>query len=195
MQPYGNVDDEAGVDYSEESEIDDENLIFDEAVESETQSSIGKKREIVNRFAFFDFETTQSDPIGESKLGTEFEHRPNLCVARVICDDCRNRDFEGICGRCGVPEHVFEGVDCVNDFCRFLFNKFMKNTIAIAHNARGFDAHFVMQYLSENGISPEVIARGMLNALIISYLMFKFRIFRDTAYLIISRKHKNYRLL
>jgi len=160
MQPYGKVDDEAEINCSEESEVDEENFIFDEAAESKTKNITLEKEEIVNRFVFFDFETTQCDPIGESKFGTEFEHRPNLCVARVICDDCRNRDFEGMCGRCGVPEHVFEGANCVNDFCQFLFNKFMKNTIAIAHNAKGFDAHFIMQYLSENGIAPEVIARG-----------------------------------
>jgi len=37
----------------------------------------------------------------------------------------------------------------------------MKNTIAIAHNAKGFDSHFIMQYLLETGIrEPKVIARG-----------------------------------
>jgi len=162
MQPFGNVDEEADVQCSDGSCTDDENLITDEARESQQRSILLDKEEIVNRFVFFDFETTQIDPIAESKLGTEFEHHPNLCVVRIICDDCRHRDFEGVCGRCGISEHVFEGANCVNDFCQFLFKKSMRNTIAIAHNAKGFDTHFIMQYLSENGISPEVIARGKI---------------------------------
>jgi len=160
MQPFVDADDETELDSSGE-ETDDGSTIQDEATESNNRSILIEKEEIVNRFVFFDFETVQRDIIGETKLGMELEHRPNLCVVRVICDDCRKRDFEAVCGRCGNPERIFEGEDCVNEFCRFLFNKNMKNTIAIAHNAKGFDSHFIMQYLLEKGIrEPKVIARG-----------------------------------
>jgi len=175
MQPFGDVDDETEIKCSDNEESENENIISEEAAESQKRSIPLDKEEIVNRFVFFDFETTQTDCIADSKLGPVFEHRPNLCVVRVICDDCRNRDFEGVCGRCGIPEHVFEGENCVNDFCRFLFNKHMRNTIAIAHNAKGFDSHFIMQYLSENGIPLEVIARGnVCNSVYFSTLNFIF---------------------
>jgi len=111
--------------------------IQDEATESNNRSILIEKEEIVNRFVFFDFETIQRDIIGERKLGMELEHRPNLCVVRVICDDCRKRYFQAVCGRCGNPERIFEGEDCVStNFAGFLYNRNMKNTIAIAHNAK-----------------------------------------------------------
>ncbi len=33
-------------------------------------------------------------------------------------------------------------------------------SIAIAHNAKGYDAHFLLQYLFENGIPAKVIPKG-----------------------------------
>jgi len=162
MQPLGDVQSEASADVGSSISDDEENaenIINDEADE-QCSHALKEKIDIVTRFVFFDFETVQQDIYDETKLGFEYVHRPNLCVVRVICDDCRNRDFSTVCGRCGVSERVFEGETCVNDFCRFLFNKKMKNTVAIAHNAKGFDAHFIMQYLTENAIAPNVIARG-----------------------------------
>jgi len=89
-----------------------------------------------------------------------YEHVHNLCVAFVKCDMCRKRDFKAACSHCGEQEKVFIVEDCLKDFCKFLFNKKMENTIAIAHNSRGFDSHFILKYFHEQGIAPKVICRG-----------------------------------
>ncbi len=33
-------------------------------------------------------------------------------------------------------------------------------SIAFAHNSKGYDAHFLLQYLFENGVPPKVIPKG-----------------------------------
>ena len=38
----------------------------------------------------------------------------------------------------------------------------MKNVIAIAHNAQGFDSQFIIKFLCSQGIKPQVIMRGNL---------------------------------
>ncbi|MCP3666695.1 MAG: hypothetical protein GY696_30060, partial [Gammaproteobacteria bacterium] len=52
----------------------------------------------------------------------------------------------------------------MKDFGRWLYvdNKGKKNSpvIAIAHNARGFDAHFLVNYLAERGYRPKVTPKG-----------------------------------
>lgn len=155
MQPDGTVETETNIDNGGELENDCDTL----SEEANTGSRLGKL-EVINRYVFFDFETIQEDIICESKLGPELEHKPNLCAVRVICDDCRSRDFNVICGRCGPSELLFEGPNCLDQFCKFLFNKKMQHSIAIAHNAKGFDAHFIIQYLRDQGIRPKVISRG-----------------------------------
>lgn len=145
-----------------EEQEDEQSYFDDEAavITSDSDSKKGEKLDIVQRFVFFDFETTQEKVLRNTALGDEFEHVPNVCVAMITCDDCRNRDFEVACGRCLDHERIFTGDNCLNDFCKFLFAKNMKNTTAIAHNARGFDSQFILQYLYKEGIRPDVIANG-----------------------------------
>ncbi len=33
-------------------------------------------------------------------------------------------------------------------------------SIAFAHNSKGYDAHFLLQYLFENGVPPKIIPKG-----------------------------------
>ncbi len=33
-------------------------------------------------------------------------------------------------------------------------------SIAFTHNSKGYDAHFLLQYLFENGIAPKVVPKG-----------------------------------
>ena len=47
-------------------------------------------------------------------------------------------------------EFVFEGYDSLDRFCRFLLSSEHKGSIAIAHNAKGFDAVFIQQWLIKN---------------------------------------------
>jgi len=161
MQPYGKLEDGSN-DIDKELNLDgvddtgENDNLFDEDIHVEKDSP-KEKEEIVQRFLFFDFETTQEKVVKETKLGQELEHVPNVCVAMTTCDDCRHRDFDADCGRCGKHEYIFTGEKCRDDFCKFLFSKNMKNTTAIAHNARGFDAQFILQYLCTEGIRPNKI--------------------------------------
>jgi len=162
MTKYGNVEDEVGpFAYGSDDEIEqddyDENNDEDATEKKEKKK---EKKEIVQRFVFFDFETLQEQVSGSTKYGASYEHVPNLCVAYITCDICRKRDFKAACSNCGEQEKVFKGEDCVKDFCKFLFNKKMDNTTAIAHNSRGFDSHFILKYFHEQGIAPKVICRG-----------------------------------
>lgn len=139
----------------------------DEEKESESNSGNDAKKpkeKIVRRFVFFDFETTQEVVSGQNSLGDQLQHIPNVCVAMTTCDECRHRDFDGACGRCGDHKYVFQGETCLDDFCKFLFRKEMKHTTAIAHNARGFDAQFIMQYLYKEGIKPRIITNGIFQS-------------------------------
>jgi len=163
MQPYESAQDEvaAAMDLQGEEDADVLDNFFDaEAKEAPEAPAKSKKEEIVQRFVFFDFETTQEKVVKETALGEHFEHVPNVCIARVTCDDCRNRDFDALCGRCGESRRIFTGEKCVSEFCQFLFCKNMRNTTAIAHNASGFDSHFILQYLYDQGIAPKIFTNG-----------------------------------
>jgi len=159
MQPYESAQNEVSAEMGLQ---EDDSEVLDNFFDAEADEGLAKseKQEIVQRFVFFDFETTQEKVIKETAIGEHFEHIPNVCVVRVVCDDCRNRDFDAQCGRCGEHKRTFTGDNCVNDFCQFLFCKNMRNTTAIAHNARGFDSHFILQYLYKQGIAPTVITNG-----------------------------------
>ena len=44
----------------------------------------------------------------------------------------------------------FKGYDALNEFCLFLFSMEHKGFIAIAHNAKDFDAILIQRWLIEN---------------------------------------------
>ena len=60
------------------------------------------------------------------------------------------QDFEG-------NEWTF---DTINEFCNFVFHEKHKNYTFIAHNAKSFDAQFILKYCVENGIKPFCIYNG-----------------------------------
>lgn len=84
-----------------------------------------------DKYLFFDFECTQ-------ETGT---HIPNLCVVN---------DFDG-------NETIFNNTEA---FCKWLISKDHINYTAIAHNAKGYDSHFILKYCVENTIKPETIYNG-----------------------------------
>jgi hypothetical protein len=46
------------------------------------------------------------------------------------------------------------------EFCDWLFQKENANTTFVAHNFQAYDGYFILQYLYNNGVTPEVITRG-----------------------------------
>ena len=83
------------------------------------------------KYIFYDFEATQD-------TGT---HVVNYVHAW---------DFNG-------EEWTFDNID---DFCKFVFTKERKDYTFIAHNAKSYDAQFILKYCVENGIKPYCIYAG-----------------------------------
>lgn len=109
---------------------------------------------------FYDFETTCE----ESYRGSDdtFVHKPNLCVANQICYKCYNCG-DGECENCTQRTRVFEGYSCVKDFVDFVeeYRPYSRNKVtAIAHNAKSFDLHFIMNEMLSREKPVKLILGG-----------------------------------
>ena len=82
-------------------------------------------------YMFYEFETQQN-------TGTHIVNHVNV------------QNFLG-------TEYTFDTID---EFCKFVFHKSHKNYTFIAHNAKSFDAQFILKYCVENGIKPFCIYNG-----------------------------------
>jgi hypothetical protein len=142
---------------------------------------IEKERESANKFIFFDFECMQEDDI----------HKPNLVVCQTCCslcegfsvkelshcDNCgfrcqacsfwnkKEKTFEkspcALSARCGKRRFHWYGVDTRDKFCNWLLSEQNKCSKIFAHNARSYDAYFILAYLKDQGKKPnQVIMTG-----------------------------------
>ena len=133
------------------------------------------------RHIYFDFECTQED-------GT---HIPNFVVIQTVCDKCKKHPLEEGCvtcgfrcmacdkvdkgnrkfakppctgGSCGKRDFVFEGPSTCKDFCVWLFKDANRNATVIAHNAKGYDLYFILDYMinevSHAQVIPQIIYTG-----------------------------------
>jgi len=83
------------------------------------------------KYLFFDYEAQQDSGV----------HVPNLVIIH---------DFSG-------KKFVFNDN---SEFCEWLIEERHRNYTAIAHYARGYDSHFIMQYCVANTIKPKTIYNG-----------------------------------
>ena len=93
-------------------------------------------------FVFYDFESTQYTRI--SDLATL--HVPILVCLQQFCSRCEMlADIEKDCESCGRRRHSF-WEDPSGDLLSHLYESrpWCERVIAIAHNARGFDAQFIL---------------------------------------------------
>ena len=88
-------------------------------------------RTYTEKYLFYDFECTQN-------TGT---HTVNLSIAQ---------DFDG-------KEYVHNSID---EFCKYFLNDEYKGYTFIAHNSKGYDCHFVLKWLIDQGIKPYCIYNG-----------------------------------
>ena len=88
-------------------------------------------RSYTEKYMFYDFECTQN-------TGT---HTVNLSIAQ---------DFEG-------KEYIHNSIE---DFCKSFLNDKFKGYTFIAHNSKGYDSHFVLKWLIDQGIKPYCIYNG-----------------------------------
>ena len=83
------------------------------------------------KYIFYDFEATQNTRT----------HTVNLSIAQ---------DFEG-------NEYVHNNIE---EFCKGFINDKFKGYTFIAHNSKGYDSHFVLKWLINQGIKPYYIYNG-----------------------------------
>ena len=111
-------------------------------------------------------------------------HRPNFVVAHTVCqkcidkplnpksvcwecgtrcEDCDNiglwdNEDDGPCpGTCGFREVTFSGADTAQKFASWLFTHQHDHFKAVAHNMKGYDGYFLLEYLIDQSIRPEKI--------------------------------------
>ena len=127
------------------------------------------------RFVFFDFECMQDTG----------KHVPNLVVAQTSCPLCQDFTLdeqlkcsecgyrcsgcasmsEGVfatepCGEtfeCGSRRKCWKGPNCRDDFCTWLLSNQNKHAKVFAHNAKGYDAYFILAFLRDQNLKPSKI--------------------------------------
>ena len=97
--------------------------------------------EVSPNYLFFDIETFNDIERG---------HVPNL----IICQKA-----DGTESRFPEDGQPMTG-DVTNQFCKWLFTEQNKGVTLIAHNFRGYNGHFILKYMLDNNLKPEVIKRG-----------------------------------
>jgi len=122
-----------------------------------------------------------------SKCGRPI-HVPNLVVSQSVCNMCKDQELlpgstcrscgslcdecvgergdqtenDSCCiDNCGARENVFKGDNTVTDFCNWLISPKFKSFTCIAHNGKGYDFNFILNFcVSEAGIKPDIIYAG-----------------------------------
>ena len=113
-----------------------------------TKKNVNRKQDKRNDYIFFDFEAIENQ---ETHI-----HEVNLAKAVQIKQCCFNEPIR--CASC-VKMHTFYNIQ---GFCSWLFRQ--RNSVFIAHNMKGYDGIFILQYILKNLLPtdkpPELIANG-----------------------------------
>ena len=111
-------------------------------------------------------------------------HPPNFVVAHSVCPKCIDKELkpdsvckgcgtrcdeydnidlhenedDGPCpGKCGFREVIFEGADTAEKFGQWLLTDQHKYFKVVAHNMKGYDGYFLLEYLINQSIRPDKI--------------------------------------
>lgn len=115
-----------------------------EKLEGPHQCYMGKlqpQKDVLNKVIVFDFETTQDN---EQK-----QHVVNMAVAMYLHPDQLK---PGVVAPEQQHDGAFVSFTSLDAFCKWLFQPKHKGFTAIAHNLRGYDGHFVLQWLDMQGV-------------------------------------------
>ena len=100
-------------------------------------------------FIFYDFETQQHEHLPGDNLTRA--HKPNLCIAQRVFTACLdNEKIEEEYFVCEKRELILN-VNPVAQLVKLALasSKKILKIVCIAHDARGFDAQFILRYLVE----------------------------------------------
>ena len=157
----------------------DENQLFTDLNDAEYEDEPINEKQYKKRlkkrpsYIFFDLES-KLDPM-PSECGKNFtlEHIPNLCVAIKTCFVCIDnytkiatksdiyeleKTSDPRCIECGL--HIFEGVQCIKQFCEWIFLPINRKTIILSHNGGSYDLIFVLKQIFLDGRKVKILAKG-----------------------------------
>jgi len=102
------------------------------------------------KIVFYDFKTQQNMHV-ERGYKTRV-HVPNLCVVQQVCIYCLYDDYMiKLSQHCRIREYIFDK-DPVKQFVDLITKPHtFSRTICIAHNAKVFNAQFILQYFAMKG--------------------------------------------
>ena len=93
-------------------------------------------------YVFYDFQTTQNTRFSDRAT----LHVPNLVCVQQFCSRCEDvEDAQRECVQCGEGKHSFWD-DLVGSMLSYICETrpWVKKIVAIAHNAKSFDLHFIL---------------------------------------------------
>ena len=104
-------------------------------------------RKITNpRYVVFDFESDTHTNI----------HEPNHVEVDVLeIDQGQTHNYE----KCLETSFGFNGYDCCEKFCDWLFTKENRDVTVMAHNGAGYDFKFILKYCLNKGLRPSAFIR------------------------------------
>jgi hypothetical protein len=111
-------------------------------------------------YVYYDLETSQNTPYMNSDKATV--HVPNLVSLQQNCSHCESSDdVMKYCARCGKRQHAFYN-DPVRNMLSYLYGPrpWVKEIMAIAHNAKAFDLQFILDRVVLSKWRPEIIMNG-----------------------------------
>ena len=98
------------------------------------------------KLIIYDFETDTST----------LTHRPNhVEYDKLFIDKRKKLDYE----ECLIDVGKFNGYDCTDEFCNFLFSGACNGYTVIAHNGAGYDNKFILQWCLSKGLKPDAYIR------------------------------------
>lgn len=148
----------------------------------------GKSKKVA-AFLYYDFEARQDVEVldGEKLLKI---HIPNYYVAHLICQRCATLPDDDICepatrsptarspcNFCVIREFKYHGDDAVKNFVdlTLTFKKCYSTVVCIAHNAKGYDAQFLIReflHRKKDSITSLIITGTNINLMECSNLKF-----------------------
>ena len=123
-------------------------------------------------YVFYDFETTQNTSYSDKAT----IHIPNLVFVQQFCSCCKGAESCGDCLRCGKRKHSFWD-DTLGELLLYLREPrpWVNTIVAIAHNAKAFDLHFILSRAIMLKWMPEMIMRRLK----IMFIKMEYLVFQD----------------
>jgi len=110
-------------------------------------------------FVFYDFKTTQDTKVSDSAT----LHVHNLVCLPQFCSQCEmSADIDEDCERCGKMKHSFWD-DPIGNLISYLCEPRLQvsKVVAIVHNAKAFDSHFILNRAIQMKLKHELILNGL----------------------------------